>query len=209
MIMRPEILSVIIIDNDSELHTSYKSYFKRYNDFHLSGIYLSVENALNEFESIQPDIIVSEVTLPIINGIEGIKLFRKKNPKVNIIMASTNNDFEIIKRAFKYGANGFLTKTVTRKRLYHALNSIKNEGAIIGNDIAKKIISMFQPKSYQSFSERENQIIDYLSQGATYKTIADKLFVTTSAINFHIQNIYLKLNVNSKSEALLKLQEIG
>ncbi len=209
MTMRPEILNVIIIDNDSQLHASYKSYFQRYDDFNLSGIYNSVEDALNEFESVQPDIIVSEVTLPIINGIEGIKLFRKKDANVNIIMASTNNDFEIIKKAFKYGANGFLTKTVTRKRLYHALNSIKNEGAVIGNDIAKKIISMFQPKSYQSFSERENQIIDYLSQGATYKTIADKLFVTTSAINFHIQNIYLKLNVNSKSEALLKLQEIG
>ncbi|MFK7810970.1 MAG: response regulator [Maribacter sp.] len=207
--MNSEILKVIIIDNDTKLHASYKSYFAKFNDFNLSGIYASVEDALNEFEEVQPDIIVSEITLPIVNGIDGIKLFRKKDENVNIIMASTNNDFEIIKKAFKYGANGFLTKTVTRKRLYHALNSIKNEGAIIGNDIAKKIISMFQPKSYQSFSERENQIIDYLSQGATYKTIADKLFVTTSAINFHIQNIYLKLNVNSKSEALLKLQQIG
>lgn len=209
MTMNSEILKVIIIDNDTKLHASYKSYFAKFNDFNLSGIYASVEDALNEFEEVQPDIIVSEITLPIVNGIDGIKLFRKKDENVNIIMASTNNDFEIIKKAFKYGANGFLTKTVTRKRLYHALNSIKNEGAIIGNDIAKKIISMFQPKSYQSFSERENQIIDYLSQGATYKTIADKLFVTTSAINFHIQNIYLKLNVNSKSEALLKLQQIG
>lgn len=209
MIMRPEILNVIIIDNDRQLHASYQSYFEKYKDFNLSGIYNCVEDALKEFESVQPDIIVSEVTLPIINGIDGIKLFRKKDPKVNIIMASTQNEFDIIKKAFKYGANGFLTKTVTHKRLYHALNSIKNEGAVIGNDIAKKIISMFQPKSYQSFSERENQIIDYLSQGATYKTIADQLFVTTSAINFHIQNIYLKLNVNSKSEALLKLQEIG
>lgn len=208
MTMRPQILKVIIIDNDLQLHASYQSYFQKYTDFDLSGIYTSVEGALNEFEAIKPDIIVSEVSLPIINGIEGIKHFRKKDPNVHILMASTENDFEIIKKAFKYGANGFLAKAMTRKRLYHALNSIKNEGAVIGNDIAKKIISMFRPKSYKSFSERENQIIDYLGQGATYKTIADKLFVTTSAINFHIQNIYLKLNVNSKSEALLKLQEI-
>ena len=67
---------------------------------------------------------------------------------------------------------------------------------------------MFQRKSYASFSDRENQIIDYLGQGATYKTIADNLFVTPSTINFHIQNIYLKLNVNSKSEALSKLREM-
>ena len=78
----------------------------------------------------------------------------------------------------------------------------------MSHDITKIVISMFQRKSREFFSERENQVIDYLCQGATYKTIADKLFVTASAINFHIQNIYLKLDVNSKSEALIKLQEL-
>jgi DNA-binding NarL/FixJ family response regulator len=209
MTMSLDTLKVIIVDNDTQLHASYKNYFKKYDNFTLGAIYNSVEDALREFETMQPDIIISEVSLPIINGIEGITHFRKKDPNVYVLMASAQNDFEIIKKAFKNGANGFLAKTVTRKRLYHALNSIKNEGAVIGNDIAKKIILMFQPKSYKTFSDRENQIIDHLSQGATYKTIADKLFVTTSAINFHIQNIYLKLNVNSKSEALFKLQQIG
>lgn len=207
--MKPQTLKVIIIDNDIHLHDSYVNYFKKYNEFMLSAVYRTVEDALDEYEVTDPDIIISEVGLPFTSGIEGIKLFRKKNPNVQILIASTQNDFEIIKKAFKNGANGFLAKSVTRKRLFHALNSLKNEGAVIGNDIAKKIISMFRPKTYTSFSERENQIIDHLSEGATYKTIADKLFVTTSAINFHIQNIYLKLNVNSKSEALSKLQEIG
>lgn len=207
--MRPETLKVIIVENDLQLHASYRSYFKNYDDFKLSALFTTIEDALFAYDDILPDIIITEVTLPKMNGIDSIKFFRKKDPNVKVIMASAENDFEIIKKAFKNGANGFLTKSVTQKRLHHALYSIKNEGAAISNDIAKKIISMFQPKSYQSFSKRENQIIDYLSQGATYKTIAEKLFVTTSAINFHIQNIYLKLNVNSKSEALMKLQEIG
>jgi DNA-binding NarL/FixJ family response regulator len=209
MIMRRAILNEIINENDLQLRASYKSYFEKYTDFSLHGIYSSVEEALLDYDNVLPDIIVSEVALLGIGGIEGIKLFRKKDPNVKIIMTSVQSDFEIIKEAFKNGANGFLTKLMTRERLQYALTSIKNEGAAISNDIAKKIIAMFQPKSYQFFSERENQIIGYLSQGATYKTIADKLFVTTSAINFHIQNIYLKLNVNSKSEALMKLQEIG
>ncbi len=206
--MRPETLKVIIIENDVQLHATYKSYFEKYNDFNLTGLFTTIEEALSAYEDVMPNIIISEVTLSKMNGIDGIKYFRQKDPNVKILMTSADNQFEIIKKAFKNGANGFLTKSVTRKRLHQALLSIKNEGAAISNDIVKKIISMFQPKSYQSFSERENQIIDYLSQGATYKTIADKLFVTTSAINFHIQNIYLKLNVNSKSEALIKLQEI-
>ncbi|MGB5226611.1 MAG: response regulator transcription factor, partial [Eudoraea sp.] len=141
-------------------------------------------------------------------GIEGIRLFRKKDPEVKILMISAQNDFEIIKKAFKNQANGYLTKPVTKKRMFNALNSLKFEGATMSNDIVKKVISMFHRKSYHNFSERENQIIDYLCQGATYKLIADKLFVTTSTINFHIQNIYLKLDVNSKSEALTKLQEM-
>ncbi|GAB5474464.1 MAG: response regulator transcription factor [Maribacter sp.] len=201
-------LNVLIIDNDVTLHNTYKSYFEKYTDFNLIALHTTIEAALCAHDGRSADIIISEVDFEKMNGIEGIKFFRKNDPNVKILIASANNDFEIIKSAFKNGANGFLTKEVTGKRLHQALLALKNEGAALSNDVAKKIIAMFQPKSYRAFSERENQIIDYLSQGATYKTIADKLFVTTSAINFHIQNIYLKLNVNSKSEALMKLQEI-
>ena len=207
--MNSNVLKVIILDSDPQSYTNYKSYFEKYTNFTLNGVYASVDAALFEYETIQPDIIVSEVNLPIVNGIEGLKRFRKLDADVKIIMISQQPSFEMIKKAFKNGANGFLIKPFSCERLNHALNSVKNEGAVIGNEAAKMIISTFRPKSYQSFSERENQIIDYLSQGATYKTIAEKLFVTASAVNFHIQNIYLKLNVNSKSEALLKLQEIG
>jgi DNA-binding NarL/FixJ family response regulator len=206
--MRPKTLKVIIIENDIKLHAAYISYFDKYTDFNLSGIFTTIEDALFSYDDTSPHIILSEVSLSKMNGIDGIKYFRQKDPSVKILMTSAENDFDIIKKAFKNGANGFLTKSITQKRLYQALLSIKTDGAALSNDVVKKIISMFQPKSYQAFSERENQIIDYLGQGATYKTIAEKLFVTTSAINFHIQNIYLKLNVNSKSEALMKLQEI-
>jgi DNA-binding NarL/FixJ family response regulator len=85
---------------------------------------------------------------------------------------------------------------------------MEKEGAAMSNDIVKKIIHNFHKKTFAFFSERENQIVDYLCQGATYKMIAQKLFVTPSAVNFHIQNIYLKLDVNSKSEALSKLEQL-
>jgi DNA-binding NarL/FixJ family response regulator len=206
--MNSDILRIIVIDNQPSFHEMYTSYFETYEDYTLTGIYVSIEEAIADFDCARPHIIVSEVSIPDIFGAKGIKLFRIKDPEVKIIMISELSDFEVVKRAFKNGANGYLTKPVGRKRMNHALNSIRYEGAIMSNDIAKKVISMFRKKRYTSFSERENQIIDYLCSGATYKIIADKLFVTTSTINFHIQNIYLKLNVNSKSEALLKLQEL-
>mgnify|MGYP000291459041 CR=1 FL=1 len=203
-----EKLQIIVIDTNNELHETYKSYFKDTN-YELSGFYENVGDAILDFDYAQPDIIISEATVKNIFEKIGLSFFKSKNPNIKIIMVSVVDDFEVIKKAFMHGASGYLTKPVNKDRIQHALESLEREGAAISNDVAKKLILMFQRKSQTIFSKRENQIIDHLRQGATYKIIAQKLFVTTSAINFHIQNIYLKLNVNSKSEALLKLQEIG
>ena len=207
-VMNSNILKIIIVDSDRQLHDGYRFYFETYRDYCLSGIYVSVKEALSVYNSTLPDIVISEITLFDRDGLGAISVFRKKDPNVKIIMISNQSDFELVKKAFKNGANGFLTKPLSNKRLNNALNSIKYEGAAMSNDIVKKVVSNFQGNSYDYFSERENQIIDYLCRGATYKIIADKLFVTTSTINFHIQNIYLKLNVNSKSEALTKLRQL-
>ncbi len=201
-------LKIIIIDHELSWHQNYHDYFEAYTDYELQGTFVSIKDALSVYQTLRPDIIFSEVSMPDLCGIEGIKYFRKKDPNVTIIMLTAENDFDVIKRAFKSTANGFLSKPVSKRSLYNALDSIKSEGTILSNDIAKKVISMFQRKSRDFFSERENQVIDFLCEGATYQSIADKLFVTASAVNFHIQNIYLKLDVNSKSEALIKLEEL-
>lgn len=201
-------LKTIIIDNDSSLHESYENYYKSYIEYDLAGLYTSVKDALKAYDTVQPDIIFIEVSLPTSSGIDAIKSFHKKDSNIKIIMMSNQSDFETIKNAFKHGANGYITKPINAKKFYRTLNSIKHEGAAMSRDIVKKVISNFHRKTYQFFSERENQIIDYLCNGATYKMMAEKLYVTTSTINFHVQNIYLKLNVNSKSEALLKLREL-
>ena len=206
--MKTSLLNVIAIENEVQFHEAYRYYFSKYADFPLVGLFTSVEEALINFKEIMPDIIITEMSFPGTLGIDGFSDFRKINPDVKIIVASDENDFKMIKSAFKSGANGFLTKPLTKKRLKNALYSVKYEGAVLSNDIAAKLIAMFHQKSYNFFSKRENQIIELLCQGATYRSIADQLFVTTSTINFHIQNIYLKLDVNSKSEALEKLREL-
>ena len=206
--MDSNISKIIVIDNDVTFHYKYQKYFESYLEYSLKGVYTSISEALENYDNVIPDIIFSEVDLAHECGIEGIKHFRQKDPNVKIIMLSAQNDFELVKKAFKNTANGYLSKPVTERTLYNALDSIMSEGGTMSNDIVSKIISKFQRKSYDFFSERENQVVEYLCQGATYKTIAEKLFVTASAINFHVQNIYLKLDVNSKSEALSKLQEL-
>ena len=204
--MKTEALRVIVIDGDYNSHHKYENYFETFYDYQLVGTFKSVHDALQNYRKYQPDIVLSEVSLFGISGIEGIQYFRKKDIHVKIILLSIKNDFDIVKKAFKAGANGYLTKPVTKSRLHEALNSVKENGAALSHDVARTVVEMFQKKKYESLSKRENQIVEYLGQGATYKSIADKLYVTPSTVNFHIQNIYLKLNVNSKSAALEKLR---
>ena len=204
--MKNSKIKIIVLEREKALHEVYKSHFDQLEDYQLVGSYTSASEGLKDFKHTLPDIVLSEIALNGVNGIEAIKLFRKKDWGIKIIMFSEINDFDVIKNAFKKGANGYLTKPLTLDKLQHALSSIEKEGAAMSTDIVKKIIHNFHKKTYAFFSERENQIVDYLCQGATYKMIAEKLFVTPSAVNFHIQNIYLKLDVNSKSEALSKLE---
>ncbi|RNC89899.1 MAG: DNA-binding response regulator [Allomuricauda sp.] len=199
---------IAIIDGDEELQSVYQQNFDQCTQFQLVGIYNTVSEALSEFKNEAPDVVISEINLKGINGITGMLHLRKQHENLKIILAGSQNDFMTIKKVFREGANGYLTKPLTHTRIIKAIESVENDGAALTEDVAKKVISIFQKKKYTWLSARENQIIEYLGQGATYKMIAEKLFVTPSTVNFHIQNIYVKLNVNSKSEALEKLKQL-
>ncbi|WP_318308714.1 response regulator transcription factor [Flagellimonas crocea] len=206
--MKTNTLKIAIIDNDDTLGGSYKQYFQENEEFELLGVYSSVQGLLSNFGRSHPDIIICEAMLNGISGIDGLDYFYRKNKDLKVLMMSKKNDFKLIKEAFKKGASGYLIKPVTKERLFNALDTLSLHGIALELDVAKKIINSFQTKSFDVFSKKENQIIELLTQGFTYKMIADRLCVTPSAVNFHIQNIYVKLNVNSKSEALRKLKEM-
>ncbi|WP_420322755.1 response regulator transcription factor [Flagellimonas sp.] len=206
--MKTDPLKIVIIDNDEKLHPLYQLYFSEVPSYELVEIYTSVNKFISNAMRTRPDIIVSEVNLTGISGIDGIQYFNEQNIPSKVLMISQQCNFETIKESFKKGANGFLTKPLSKNRLFNALEELHQHGVALEHDVAKKIIHSFQIKTFERFSKKENEIIAWFTQGFTYKMIADRLCVTPSAINFHIQNIYVKLNVNSKSEALKKLQEI-
>ncbi len=199
-------LNIVVIDGIPQMHQTYQTYFSHSRDYELRACYLSFHEAMNNFSKDKPKIVISETSLQGISGIDGIERIKRKSPDVKIIMVSNVTKFHTIKKAFKKGANGYLTKPVSKLRILQALSSVQQDGAALSHDVAQKVVSMFKKTTYESLSKRENEIVEYLGQGATYKSIAERLFVTPSTVNFHIQNIYLKLNVNNKSEALEKLR---
>ncbi|WP_250149243.1 response regulator [Flagellimonas sp. 389] len=206
--MKANTLKITIIDNDEKLHPLYRFYFSEDSLYELVEIHESVNKFLSHSGRDESDIVVSEVNLNGISGIDGIPYFNKLSKTPKVLMTSQTSDFEIIKEAFKKGADGFLTKPLTKNRFFNAIKELHQHGVALEHEVVKKIIHSFQIKTFERFSKKENQIIGLLTQGYTYKMIADRLFVTPSAVNFHIQNIYVKLNVNSKAEALKKLQEL-
>lgn len=199
---------IAILDNDSSMEPIYRQYLRDNARYELLGVHGSVHHLLANTPRERPDIILCDTELQGISGLDGLEYFQHRDKDLKILMISEKNDFKLIREAFNKGASGFLLKPLGRERFLHALEALRLHGLALEHEVAKKIISSFQSRSYDAFSKKENQIIELLTQGFTYKMIADRLCVTPSAVNFHIQNIYVKLNVNSKGEALKKLREM-
>src|SRR5690606_16335508 len=175
------------IDNDAALEPIYRLYFTDSPQYELHGFYGSVPELLSNFGRSQPNIILSEARLQGISGIDALEYFHRKNEDLQVLMMGPDNDFTLIREAFKKGACGYLLKPLGKERLFNALEALQLHGLALEHDVAKMIISSFQPRCFESFSKKENQIIELLTQGYTYKMIADRLCVTASAVNFHIQ----------------------
>ena len=161
--MKNSIIRIIVLESDKSLHTVYKNHFDEIADYELVGSYTSANEALKDFSFTRPHIVLSEIALNGTSGIDAIKLFRKKEWGIKIIMFSEINDFDVIKNAFKKGANGYLTKPLTLDKLEHALRSMEKEGAAMSNDIVKKIIHNFiyLLLSYLLISMHQNRLDIY------------------------------------------------
>lgn len=201
--------TVIVIEDDTTLLDTYRYYFSLFDNFTLKGTYRSISEALSEYEEIYPNIIISDISMPEISGIEGIKLFKELDSSVKILMVSLHDDLDHIMESIKNMADGYITKPIDKKSLKNALNSLVENGAPLSTNVSRTLIQVFQKEKNKMFSDREHEILELFTKGYTYKDMADKLYVTTSTINFHIQNIYMKLDVTNKSDALEKLSSLG
>jgi len=199
----------MVLDHDPTTAKRCTAIFDEMEHYFLKANCSSLREAMIHEGRYPINLLITETKINGQSGLHYVHGLLQRHPEIKVLVMSTENDFELIKQAFKIGVHGYLTKPVTHERLRGALKTIEEEGTALSNDVSKKIVSVFREKRYSMLSQRENQIIGYLGEGATYKDIAKKLFVTPSTVNFHLQNIYLKLNVKSKSEALHRLKTMG
>ena len=201
--------NVMVLDHDSNTLKLCETMLTNNDTYTMLAGCTSLREALHHSSNTKIDLLITESSVNGQSGLHFANELFQKNKSLKVLVISTTSDFELIKEAFRIGVHGFLTKPLLHTRLKAALATLEEEGTPMSHDVSKKIISVFKERTYGMFSPRENQIINLLGQGSTYKDMARKLFVTPSTINFHLQNIYVKLNGNSKSEALTQLKQLN
>jgi DNA-binding NarL/FixJ family response regulator len=167
------------------------------------------EDALNYVKSSCPDVVIMDINLPGMSGIECTHLIRSACPQTQVMMCTVHEDDEKIFDALKAGASGYMLKRASINEIFDAIQQVYHGGSPMSPSIARKVVASFRPDNKQAdlaatLSPRENEILDHLAQGYRIKEIADQLFVSVNTIRTHIRHIYEKLQVQSRVEALNK-----
>jgi DNA-binding NarL/FixJ family response regulator len=206
---RTKPIKVAIIEDERDIREGLGMLIGYTEGFECVGKYGSMEEAITSIRHRTPDVVLSDIGLPGMNGIEGVKILKETYPGMTILMLSVYDDNDRIFDALCGGAVGYLLKKTPPAKLIESLNDAIGGGSPMSPEIARKVVALFRDfrppeKVDYDLSPHELRILKLLVEGHSYKTAAAKLNVTTSTISFHLNNIYEKLQVHSKSEAVAK-----
>lgn len=199
---------VLIIEDDPEIRSSFAMIVDSSQKFTVVNSYSNCEDAIKHINSDKPDIVLMDVELPGgMNGIKGTKIIKDKSPHSDIIMVTVYEDSEMVYEALKSGASGYITKSANYMELLSALEEITKGGAPMSSKIARMVIDNFHLNPNSPLTKRETEILQLISEGKTYTQISEELFISKETSKTHIKNIYSKLQVRSKSEAIAKANQ--
>jgi len=199
-----------IVEDNPQLRGSLESLFNRTEGMRCVVSLNNLLNVVSEVGSAKPDIILMDIGLPNISGIEGVRTVKTHFPEILVLMFTVFDDDENIFDAIRAGASGYLLKKTPPEEIVQAIRDLSQGGAPMTASIARRVLQSFQstpPTVHEDYrlTVRENEILYSLVDGLSYKKIADKYCVSISTIRTHICNIYSKLHVNSKAEAVARV----
>ena len=203
------IKQVIIIEDNKPLGEAFKEIVNNDADFKVSAVFYDADTALEELDSLAPDIILMDIDLPGMDGVEATKIIKERSPKTDVIMITVYENSQTVFNALCAGATGYLTKNISPNDLINALHELEKGGAPMSVKIAKMVVQSFQRPAgiANPLSEREQEVLSLLADGNSYQDIGDQLFISKNTIKYHIKNIYIKLQVHSKTAAIKKASE--
>jgi len=202
-------IKVALYDDNPELCDSLSRLFAHLDDIQLIGIYPDADHIMENCESHLPEVILMDIDMPGISGIEAVALVRDHFPSVKVLMLTVFDDNHKVFESICNGAVGYLLKKTDPMLILQAVRDANNGGAPMTNSIAIKVLQMFRENApaieeNQELTEREHEILTLLTKAHSYKMIATECQISIDTVRFHIKNIYEKLQVHSMSEAVSK-----
>ena len=202
-------LKVAIFEDNMLLRESLFQLINGTEGYICVGVFPDCKDIIHGINKSQPDVVLMDIQMPGITGIEGVRLIKEKYPEIKIIMQTVVEDEDKIFASICNGASGYLLKNTSPSRLLEAIKEVQAGGAPMTPSIAQKVLEKFRKQSpskdeSHNLSNREKEVLDCLVEGMSYKMIAAHCTISIDTVRHHIRNIYDKLHVNSKSEAVAK-----
>lgn len=204
-------IKVAIVEDNDQFRTALETIVNQEKDLNLAGSYTSAEKALTGILQFPPDVAIVDISLPGMRGPELIVRLKEKSNHTQFMVCTIHDDNDTIFEALKSGASGYIVKDpITTDEILKAIRDLYNGGSPMSPFIARKVIGTFQKPTINDanslLSMREKEVLELVSQGLLYKEIAIRLTISTETVKKHLKNIYQKLHVQNKVEALNKFR---
>jgi DNA-binding NarL/FixJ family response regulator len=205
----PQLTSVAIVEDNSDFRASLERYINQAPGHRCVCVCGTAEEALQKIPRLLPDVALMDIHLPNLSGVECTRRLKESCPSVQILILTIYEDNERIFGALKAGASGYLLKRADPADILRAIQEVKQGGAPMSSQIARRVVHSFRSEpattpKVEELSQREEEILQQLSKGYSTKEIADRLSVSVNTVRTHLQHIYHKLHVRSRTEAVVK-----
>ncbi|MBL7766310.1 MAG: response regulator transcription factor [Chitinophagaceae bacterium] len=202
-------IQVAILEDDEDIRLSFSTLIDLNEEMTLIGAFRTAEDFMESLSQTTPDVVITDIELPGINGIECVKKVKAAIPSIQFMMCSVFEDDDRVFESLSVGATGYIVKNTTPEKLYMAIREIYEGGSPMSAHIARKVVASFAgkhqiPEKSTLLTARENEVLQHLSAGLRYKEIADLLNISNETVRKHTRNIYEKLQVSSRMEAVNK-----
>lgn len=203
-------IRVTLVEDDAEIRTAMMEILQESADFICTRAYERAEDFIKNFQHLMTDVVLMDISLPGMNGIQCVREVKPKNPEIQYLMCTSHNDAERTFDSLCAGATGYILKSSTPDQIFSAIREIHQGGSPMSSEIARLVVSSFPNRRQDhnlldSFTSREQEILHALAKGHSYKEIADRLFISIETVRTYLRKIYDKLQVHSKVEALNKV----
>lgn len=204
------IINVAIVEDDDDVRNSMKEFLATTDDIYCVGAFSRAEDLMKQFRTMNVDVVIMDITLPGMSGIQCVSQLKPIRPEVQFLMCTSHGDAGKTFDSLCAGATGYLVKNSSPDQLFEAIKDIHRGGSPMSAQIARLVVTSFPDKNknqklLETFTTREQEILNALSKGYQYKEIAEQLLISIETVRTYLRKIYEKLQVHSKVEALNKV----